>query len=406
MSNLILVNHMPLFFLRFFRDQFNGNLQTNGETLTLIKPGATPAQDLVVDKVRYDGVRPWPGTETRAGSSFQLIDSAQDNSRVGNWYAVTLPPQYSEAISTPSVPLDGWRFFSASGSIGTGEGGANAAMRLLVYLNETGSAIIDDLSIVAGTNAGVGPTNYVYNGNFEAPFATGMTNQWFFGTNYTNSQIIGDLVHSGAGAFKIVGASPGNANPPSYNRAIQQFLFPPPAVSSTNTLSFWYWATNSATNLYVRVRNSAFLTTSTNSGPTNINIFVTPSNYVPATVVATSLSPGSSNLVSGSLPAFPTLWINEVQAENTLGILDNYGEHEPWIELYNTSTNTVSLEGLFLTDTYTNYTAWAFPPGSSIGPTQFLVVFCDGEAGETAGSEYHTSFRLPANSGSVALSRL
>ena len=44
-----------------------------------------------------------------------------------------------------------------AGNIGTGE--PNAAMRLLIYLGEPGSAIIDDLSIVAGTNAGVGPTN-------------------------------------------------------------------------------------------------------------------------------------------------------------------------------------------------------------------------------------------------------
>ena len=62
--------------------QFTGSLQVDGETLTLIKPGATPAQDLVVDKVRYEGVRPWPGTASGyPGSSFQLIDSAQDNAR-------------------------------------------------------------------------------------------------------------------------------------------------------------------------------------------------------------------------------------------------------------------------------------------------------------------------------------
>ena len=50
--------------------------------------------------------------------------------------------------------------------------------------------------------------------------------------------------------------------------------------------------------------------------------------------------------------------------------------------------------------------AWAFPAGASIGPTQFLVVFCDGEAGESTPAEYHTSFRLPAASGSIALSRI
>jgi hypothetical protein len=99
------------------------------------------------------------------------------------------------------------------------------------------------------------------------------------------------------------------------------------------------------------------------------------------------------------------LWINEVQAENVSGILDNNGEHDPWIELYNSSGSTVSLAGLYLSPNYTNLTNWAFPPGASIGPTQFLVVFCDGQPGQTAGNEYHTSFRLSPGAGSIALSR-
>ncbi len=217
-----------------------------------------------------------------------------------------------------------------------------------------------------------------------------------------------DLVHSGSGAFKIIGTnSAGAANPPSYNKSIFQWLSPAPAISSTNTLSFWYWATNSATNLLMRVRNSSALTTGATG--TNINIFITPSNYVPAVTISpatNSFSPGSNNLLSIALPAFPTLWINEVQADNTNGILDSHGERAPWIEIYNTSTNSVSLDGLYLTHTYTNYTNWAFPVGSSIGPTQFLVVFCDAQPLQTSNTEYHTSFRLPASSGSVALSRL
>ena len=59
------------------------------------------------------------------------------------------------------------------------------------------------------------------NGDFELPLLINtVTNSWNLGTNYTNSIIVGDLVHSGSGAFKIVGASPGNANAPTYNKAI------------------------------------------------------------------------------------------------------------------------------------------------------------------------------------------
>ena len=45
-------------------------------------------------------------------------------------------------------------------------------------------------------------------------------------------------------------------------------------------------------------------------------------------------------------------------------------------------------------------------PGSSIGPKQFLTIFCDGQPAQSTSSELHTSFRLASGSGSIALSRL
>jgi hypothetical protein len=190
----------------------------------------------------------------------------------------------------------------------------------------------------------------------------------------------------------------------AFPRLLAQNLSPAPTTNAIHTLSFWYWATNSATNLNVRLFNSAALNVKT-----NINIFITPSNYVPPQLVSpatNSLSPGAANQFSTNLPAFAPLWLNEVQAENLTGLADNNGEREPWVEIFNAGTNTVSLEGLYLSATYTNLLHWAFPAGASIGPTQFLVVFCDGEAGESTAAEYHTSFRLPAASGAIALSRV
>ena len=395
-------------------DTFNGDLQASGETLTLIRPAAsTNDTDLVVDKVRYDGAPPWPGTTYGIpGSSFQLIDNSQDNVRAGNWYALADPPVYSPEISTPAVARDGWRFVSSTGTLNPTNG-----MRLVMYLGEVGSALVDDLSIVAGTNAAVG-TNHVRNGDFESALldAVPVTNSWIIGTNYTNSLIVGDLVHDGAGALKIIGTFPGTIGfQGNVSKAMAQWLYPlpvnPSAQLTTNTLSFWYWATNSATNLFIRVlgTGASGLSSGPGSSATNINIFFTPSNYVPPMLISggsNTYSPGVANQWVTNFTTFEPLWINEVQAENLTGPLDNQGEREPWIEIYNTSTNTVSLEGLYLTHTFTNYTNWVFPPGSSIGPTQFLVVICDGEPGETAGSEYHTSFRLNAASGQVALSRL
>ncbi len=386
---------------------FNGNLQANGETITFVKPGLTAATDQVIDKIRYEGARPWTTNANGSGASIQLIDAAKDNSRPGNWWAESRPAVYSPEVITPAGVREGWRFFSASGSIGTGEGGAGP-MRLTVYLGEAGSALIDDLSIVSGGTPGVG-SNFVRNGDFESPLDAGLTNSWSFGTNYTNSLIVGDLVHGGAGAFKIVGTSPGQLNNPLFNKAIQQFLSPAPAVNSQNTLSFWYWATNSATNLYVRIRNTSFLQTATNSGPTNINIFYTASNYVPPQLLApgtNTLTPGAANQGAATMSPIPALWLNEVQAENVSGILDNNSQREPWVELYNSGTNTVTLTNLWLADNYTNLVQWTFPAGSTLAPGQFKIIFCDGQPAQTTSNEWHTSFRLGAGSGKIALSRV
>jgi hypothetical protein len=194
---------------------FNGGLQSDGETLSLIQPGAAPTPDVVIDRVRYEPSAPWPAAPAmRPGTSLQLIDPGQDNSRVANWTA-------------------------------------------------------------------------------------GQTNQ-------------------------------------------------------------------------------------------------------PTTALRT---PGTDNSVRATLSEFPPLWLNEVQAENLTGPSDNSNEHDPWVELYNSGTATVSLDGLYLGTNYANPAQWAFPADSSIAPGQFLVVWLDGQPAQTSGAILHTSFRLSPGSGSVALSR-
>ena len=381
---------------------FAGNLQANGETLTLVKPGLTAATDLVIDKVRYQGTAPWSTNASGTGSSLQLIDARQDNSRPGNWFALFRTNVYSPAIVTPAHTNDGWQFVSVSGGVGPGIGGQQ--MRLIMYLDEAGdaSAIVDDISVVAGTTPAVG-YNYVRDGDFESlPLleTPALTNSWFIGTNYTNSAIVGNLTHGGTGALKLVCSSYASVFP----RLIAQNLSPAPPANSTNTLSFWFWATNSAMNLNMRLFNSA-----TVSVKTNINITYSPSNYVPPQIIVSgtnTLTPGTANQGTTNLPLIPPLWINEVQADNLSGLLDNAGDHDPWVEIYNAGTNTVSLTNLFLSADYASLTHWTFPAGSSIGPTQFLVVFCDGQVSQSTGNEFHTSFRLTGHTGSIALSRL
>ena len=69
--------------------------------------------------------------------------------------------------------------------------------------------------------------------------------------------------------------------------------------------------------------------------------------------------------------------INEIMAQNTSTITDADGEYEDWIELYNNTDSTVSLDNLYLTDTNTNLIKWGFPSGLTIEPHGFLTVWAD-----------------------------
>ncbi len=378
--------------------EFSGNLQNNGETLTLQKPGVFPAPAVVVDKIRYDSELPWPVNTSGTGSSVQLIDAAQENARVGNWSALHTPALYQPDIITPAMTNDGWRFVSITTNAGS-------IARLLIYPDGPGTVWLDDISIVPGTNAATG-VNSVFNGDFETlPLSTntpGVTTGfgWTLGTNMTTSAIVNDLVHSGSGALKLVVTA---GAPSTLNRMLTQNLSPAPANGQTCTLSFWYWATNTATNLLVRMQSANLNVT------TNLNIFIIPSNYTPAQIISAAIpyaSPGAANHVATNLPAFQNLWINELQTVNATGLADSHGEREPWIELHNPGTNAVSLDGLYLTTTFTNLTNWAFPAGHSIPAGGFKVIFCDNQPGQTTNDEIHAGIRLANISGSVALSRL
>ena len=121
---------------------------------------------------------------------------------------------------------------------------------------------------------------------------------------------------------------------------------------------------------------------------------------------AGTATPGAANSTAAALAAFQPLWLNEVEPDNLTGLTNRAGQRTPWIEIYNPSTNTVSFNGVCLANNYTNLGQWPFPTNAVIQPGQFLVVFADTLTNLSTTNELHTGFALPANSGSVALSRL
>jgi hypothetical protein len=343
---------------RLVFDEYGGNLQSDGETLSLIKPGATP---LVVDRVRYETNAPWPAPVS--GASLQLQDAAQDNSRVGNWVIV----------QTNTAPTPQW-VFASTNVVAT-------SSRLYIYLLSAGDIYVDDVKLVAGSVPEVGP-NFVTDGDFETPL--GIT--WYLTANFASSATSTATKHGGGSSLHVVATAAGSGS----GNAIYQDLATALTNGATYTISFWYLQSTNGGPLVLRLSGASIVPTF-NPAP-------------PAPIAGGPFTPGTINSVATTLPPFPSLWLNELQAENLTGPTDNFGEREPWVEIYNAGATPQSLAGLYL-GTNGAPTLWNFPSSATIAPGQFLVVWLDGQPQQTAGSVLHTSFRLTPGNGSVLLTR-
>lgn len=92
-----------------------------------------------------------------------------------------------------------------------------------------------------------------------------------------------------------------------------------------------------------------------------------------------------------SLPA--QIVINEFSASNKDAFFDNYNDNEDWIELYNTSTEEINLEGYHLSDKIDNPTKWSFPSGVTIPAGKHLLIFAS-DRDEYVNGFLHTNFKL------------
>ncbi len=93
--------------------------------------------------------------------------------------------------------------------------------------------------------------------------------------------------------------------------------------------------------------------------------------------------------------------INEILSLNNNTILDDFGERSDWIELYNTSEETVDIGSWYLSDDENNVLKWIFPD-TSICPHGFILIFCSGR--DTLSGYLHSSFKLKSSGEPVFLS--
>lgn len=84
-----------------------------------------------------------------------------------------------------------------------------------------------------------------------------------------------------------------------------------------------------------------------------------------------------SSVTQQSMDSSDPVRINEVLIKDKFGITDSSGNHSGWIELYNSSSNRVSLSGYYLSDDEGDLIKWALPD-KGIDPGGYVVVFLTG----------------------------
>ena len=110
-------------------------------------------------------------------------------------------------------------------------------------------------------------------------------------------------------------------------------------------------------------------------------------------------------LVSLGAKAAEPLAITEFSADNPdYVLLDEDGDSPDWIEIHNSSTNTINVNGWWLTDKASALTGWRFP-STNMAPNGYLIVFASGKDRRTSGAPLHTDFKIKKTSGFLALVR-
>ena len=378
-------------------DQYPGNLQADGETLSLLRPGGAAEPPLVVDRVRYEAAPPWPATAP--GVALQLRDPARDNSRVANW-AVARTNAAGPASVTLVAYESTWRYMQVSNLDGINwtapafnDTAWPAGPGLLAY--ENNSAITP--LIRTALNDPRTPTNNLLSGHacyfrIPVPVKDDLTGYTVTASAYVDDGAVFYVNGSEVKRLRIAegvvvtnrtfatGQPPGGDATAPDVFALPASLFPP----GTNLI---------AVEVHQNQANSS-----------DITFGLRLVANAPSAILMAA-TPGASNAMAVPLAEFPDLWLNELQAENLSGPADAAGERDPWIELFNAGSNALSLDGFFLSDNYTNLDTWAFPSDAVVPAGGFLIVWCDNQPHQGTAAVPHAGFRLAPAAGQVALSR-
>jgi hypothetical protein len=107
-------------------------------------------------------------------------------------------------------------------------------------------------------------------------------------------------------------------------------------------------------------------------------------------------------LIVTSANASAQLTITELMANNDGSYLDADGDASDWLEIHNSGVNTVSMEGMFLTDDVVMLGKWQLP-ALDVPADGYVVVFASAKDRVVAGAELHANFSLSASGEYLAL---
>ncbi len=127
---------------------------------------------------------------------------------------------------------------------------------------------------------------------------------------------------------------------------------------------------------------------------------VTPAGLLTGNRSTMTLVIRDNDAVPQYLP--PQVYINELAYFNS-DFPDEFGQNDPWIELYNQDTADVNLSGYYISNDLNNPVKFKFPQLSSqltIGAGQYFVLWADQQT--TQGAR-HLNFKLTQNGGFVGL---
>ena len=93
--------------------------------------------------------------------------------------------------------------------------------------------------------------------------------------------------------------------------------------------------------------------------------------------------------------------INEIMTSNSSVVIDEFGDYDDWIEIYNKGSESIDLSNYHLSDDITNLGKYTFP-SLLINPDEYLIIWADDE--DIDQGDNHAPFKLSSSGDEIYLS--